>query len=82
MRPRNISSKGFNADPSFLHAYIGPADAYDGRLLPSLESAAIAENARKKIMELAPNSPIAALVSGRTKRDDCDWTGATDTKNP
>jgi len=64
------------ADPSFLQAYIGLAEAYDWRLLPSRESAAIMESARKKIAELAPNSSVAALALARAKQDSWDWTGA------
>jgi TolB-like protein len=68
--------QAINADPSFLPAYIGLTDANDWRLLPSHESEAIMESARKKMIELAPNSAVAALASARVKEDNWDWTGA------
>jgi TolB-like protein/DNA-binding winged helix-turn-helix (wHTH) protein len=63
-------------DPSFLQAYIGLADANNWRLLPSQESDALLQSARKKIVELAPNSSIAELFLADAKTDNWDWTGA------
>jgi TolB-like protein/DNA-binding winged helix-turn-helix (wHTH) protein/tetratricopeptide (TPR) repeat protein len=68
--------QAINADPSFLPAYIGLTDANNWRLLPSHESDAMMESARKKIAELAPNSAVAALASARVKEDNWDWAGA------
>jgi TolB-like protein/DNA-binding winged helix-turn-helix (wHTH) protein/tetratricopeptide (TPR) repeat protein len=68
--------QAITADPFFLRAYIGLLYAYDGRLLPSRENNAIAESARQKILELAPNSSIAAMVSARAKQNHWDWAGA------
>ena len=68
--------QAIDADPSFLPAYIGLTEANNWRMLPSPESDAIMENARKKIAELAPNSAVAALASARVKEDNWDWTGA------
>ena len=68
--------QAIDADPSFLQAYVGLVNAYDGRLLPSREIEAITKNARKKIVEIAPNSSLAAFISARAKQDEWDWTGA------
>lgn len=68
--------QAIEADPSFVQAYVGLLRAHDGLLLPSREDAATIEKARKKVIELAPHSSIAAMLLAEAKVDDWDWTGA------
>jgi TolB-like protein/DNA-binding winged helix-turn-helix (wHTH) protein len=68
--------QAIDADPNFVQAYIGLANAHEGLLLPSSEDAAVIENVRKKIRDLAPGSSIAAMFLADEKADNWDWKGA------
>lgn len=68
--------QAIDADPSFVQAYFGLADAHEGLLLPSSEDVAIIRRAQQKAAELEPNSLDTIICSARKKADRWDWTGA------
>jgi TolB-like protein/DNA-binding winged helix-turn-helix (wHTH) protein len=65
-----------DADPSFVSAYIGLAEAHHNRWWPSSEDFPIMQASAAKALELAPTSSDAHLEMAVTKWEEWDWIGA------
>jgi TolB-like protein/DNA-binding winged helix-turn-helix (wHTH) protein/tetratricopeptide (TPR) repeat protein len=65
-----------DADPTFVSAYLGLAEAHHNVWWPSGEDFAIMRASAAKALVLAPNSSDAHRVVGLTKFEDWDWAGA------
>jgi TolB-like protein/Flp pilus assembly protein TadD len=65
-----------DAEPGFVPAYIGLADAHDNRMLGSSEDTAIRREAAEKALKLDPNSAEALQILANIKWSDFDWSGA------
>ena len=65
-----------DADPAFVSAYIGLAEAHHNLWWSSSEDLAIMRAAAAKALELAPTSSDAHLEAAVTKWEEWDWIGA------
>ncbi len=65
-----------DADPTFVSAYLGMAEAHHNLWWPSSEDFAIMRASAEKALELAPTSSDAHEAVGTAKFEDGDWTGA------
>jgi TolB-like protein/DNA-binding winged helix-turn-helix (wHTH) protein/Flp pilus assembly protein TadD len=65
-----------DAEPGFVPAYIGLADAHDNRMLGSSEDTAIRRKAAEKALALDPNSSEALEILASIQWGDFDWSGA------
>jgi tetratricopeptide (TPR) repeat protein len=68
--------QAIDADPDFVPAYIGLANAHSELALGSREHNAVAKRAAEKALELDPNSAEAWDILGHIKWIDLDWAGA------
>jgi len=70
--------QAIDADPSFAPAYVGLANAYTGRLQPSIEDRVIRRKLLEKAVALDPTSSEAhaALAESKCSFGDWDWPGA------
>lgn len=68
--------QAINADPDFVPAYIGLANAHSELALGSKEDNEVAKTAAKKALELDPNSAEAWDILGHIKWIELDWAGA------
>jgi TolB-like protein/DNA-binding winged helix-turn-helix (wHTH) protein/Flp pilus assembly protein TadD len=68
--------RAIDADPAFVPAYIGMAEAHHNVWWPSSEDFAIMRASAAKAVELAPTSSEAHEAVAMTKFEDWDWTGA------
>jgi TolB-like protein/tetratricopeptide (TPR) repeat protein len=65
-----------DADPAFVAAYVGLAEAHDNLLQPSSGDFAIMQASAAKALELDPTSSEAHRAMGEVKGADWDWAGA------
>ena len=68
--------QAIDADPNFVPAYIGLANAHDRRMLGSNEDTAIRKKAAERALVLDPNSSEALGILASIRRSDFDWSGA------
>jgi TolB-like protein/DNA-binding winged helix-turn-helix (wHTH) protein/Flp pilus assembly protein TadD len=68
--------QAIDAEPGFVPAYIGLADAHDNRMLGSSEDTAIRKKAAEKALALDPNSSEALEILASIQWGDFDWSGA------
>lgn len=68
--------QAIDADPEFVAAYIGLANAHSELAIGSSEDIAIARRAAEKAMALDPNSAEAWDILGHIKWIELDWVGA------
>jgi TolB-like protein/DNA-binding winged helix-turn-helix (wHTH) protein/Flp pilus assembly protein TadD len=68
--------QAIDAEPGFVPAYIGLADAHGNRMLGSSEDTAISRRAAEKALVLDPNSSEALVELAGIKWNDFDWSGA------
>jgi len=65
-----------DADPAFVSAYIGLAEAHHNLWWPSSEDFLIMQASAAKALKLAPTSSDAHLEMAVTKWEEWDWIGA------
>jgi TolB-like protein/DNA-binding winged helix-turn-helix (wHTH) protein/Flp pilus assembly protein TadD len=68
--------QAIDAEPGFVPAYIGLADAHDNRRLGSSEDTAIKRKAAEKALALDPSSSRGLEILADIKWSDFDWSGA------
>lgn len=68
--------QAIDADPDFVPAYIGLANAHSELALGSSEDIAVAKKAAEKALALDPNSAEAWDILGHIKWIELDWAGA------
>ena len=68
--------QAIDAEPGFVLAYIGLADAHDNRGLGSSEDTAIRRKAAEKALALNPSSSRGLEILASIKWKDFDWSGA------
>jgi TolB-like protein/DNA-binding winged helix-turn-helix (wHTH) protein/Tfp pilus assembly protein PilF len=68
--------QAIDADPDFVPAYIGLANAHSELALGSSEDLAITKSAAEKALALDPNSAEAWDILGHIKWIELDWVGA------
>jgi TolB-like protein/DNA-binding winged helix-turn-helix (wHTH) protein/Flp pilus assembly protein TadD len=68
--------QAIDADPDFVPAYIGLADAHCNLVRGSSEDIAIRRRAAERALELDPNSSDAWTILADIKEYDFDWSGA------
>ena len=67
--------QAINAEPGFVSAYIGLADAHDNRKLGSREDTVIRRKAAEKALALDPSSSDGLRILAGIKWNDFDWSG-------
>jgi TolB-like protein/DNA-binding winged helix-turn-helix (wHTH) protein len=65
-----------DADPAFVAAYIGLAEAHHNVFWPSSDDLAIMQASAEKALELDPTSSDAHFEVGESKSEAWDWIGA------
>jgi TolB-like protein/DNA-binding winged helix-turn-helix (wHTH) protein/tetratricopeptide (TPR) repeat protein len=75
-RAAEYFQRAIDAEPGFIPAYIGLADAHHNRMLGSIEDTAIRKKAAEKAFALDPNSSDGLNILAGIKWDDFDWSGA------
>ena len=68
--------RAIDAEPGFVPAYIGLADAHDNRMLGSSEDTAIRRQVAEKALALDPSSSDGLKILAGIKWNDFDWSGA------
>ena len=68
--------RAIDAEPGFVPAYIGLADAHDNRMIGSSEDTAIRRKAAEKALALNPNSSDGLRILANIRWADFDWSGA------
>jgi TolB-like protein/Flp pilus assembly protein TadD len=68
--------QAIDADPNFVQAYIGLANAHAGFSWPSSEDSAIMKRAAERAVELDPSSSDARVILAVLKAERWDWSGA------
>jgi TolB-like protein/Flp pilus assembly protein TadD len=68
--------RAIDAEPGFVPAYIGLADAHDNRMLGSSEDTAIRKKAAEKALALDPSSSDGLNILANIRWSDFDWSGA------
>src|SRR6202521_1849860 len=68
--------QAIDADPNFVQAYIGLANAHSGLSLSSREDSAIRKRAAERAAELDPSSWDARVILAGIKIGRWDWPGA------
>jgi TolB-like protein/DNA-binding winged helix-turn-helix (wHTH) protein/Flp pilus assembly protein TadD len=75
-RAAEYFQRAINAEPGFVPAYIGLADAHDNRMLGSREDTAIRRKAAEKALALDPRSSDGLKILASIRWGDFDWLGA------
>ncbi len=75
-RAAEYFQRAIDAEPGFVPAYIGLADAHDNRMLGSSEDTAIRRKAAEKALALDPSSSDGLKILADIKWNDFDWSGA------
>jgi TolB-like protein/DNA-binding winged helix-turn-helix (wHTH) protein/Flp pilus assembly protein TadD len=75
-RAADYFQQSIDAEPGFVPAYIGLADAHDNRMLGSSEDTAIRRTAAEKALALDPNSSDGLNILANIRWADFDWSGA------
>jgi eukaryotic-like serine/threonine-protein kinase len=68
--------KAIDAQPDFLFAYIGLAQAHDNLLSPSSQDFILLKRAAERAVSLDPTSSDALTELAISKEEDWDWSGA------
>jgi TolB-like protein/DNA-binding winged helix-turn-helix (wHTH) protein/Flp pilus assembly protein TadD len=68
--------QAIHAEPGFVPAYIGLADAHDNRMIGSSEDTAIRKEAAEKALALNPKSSDSLHILANIKWNNFDWSGA------
>jgi TolB-like protein len=68
--------QAIDADPNFVQAYIGLANAHDDLLVSSRGDREVRRKAAEKALQLDPNSSEAWAIVAGLRWDDLDWTPA------
>jgi TolB-like protein/DNA-binding winged helix-turn-helix (wHTH) protein/Flp pilus assembly protein TadD len=75
-RAAEYFQQAIDAEPGFVPAYIGLADAHDNRMIGSSEDTAIMRKAAEKALALDPNSSDGLKILAGIKWNDFEWSGA------
>jgi tetratricopeptide (TPR) repeat protein len=75
-RAAEYFQRAIDAEPGFVPAYIGLADAHDNRMLGSSEDTAIRREVAEKALGLNPSSSDGLKILADIKWNDFDWSGA------